>query len=294
MRTLSRRRLVPTGRGWDEAWPLLAILGGAALALLVPRTFGDPLSVDPNAWRLSGYFAGLALLTRLVPRLRPLASLATAFVVLAVPFSIWLAALAWTGPAPGFVGTANSLSRIAAAGVLELVLVLALAALYRWRCPPPAPDLRLGRLPGRRALVAAAAGSVLFLAVAFALPAPLLGREGVSLLALGPPNAFAYVVGCTATAVAQEVQFRGVLLAEFERRYPVGWALAVQAVVFGVAHLAIQYEGPAASFIPIVIGLGLLWGWLTRWTRSLLPAAVIHVVADLFITATILSGLYGL
>ena len=54
-----------------------------------------------------------------------------------------------------------------------------------------------------------------------------------------------------------------------------------------------QYQGPADSLIPIVILLGLIWGWMTQRSNSILPAAVVHVVAELFLVATIVSGLYG-
>ncbi len=287
-------RGLPAHRGLGDVGPLLAVLAGAALALLGPRLFGDPQSADPDAWRLTAYFGALWICALAVPRLRPTAPLAYAFTTLALPYSIWIMLLGWSASLPGVLGGADSLGRTAAAGVAELLVVLVMAAAYRWRCPAPAPDLRLLRLPDLRVVLAAGLGSVVFLAAAFLLPAPLLGREGVPLLALAPPNVFAYLVANAANAAAQEVQFRGVLMAELERAHPAVVAIALQAVVFGVAHVAVQYAGPSAAFIPIVTGLGLVWGWLTRWTDSLWPAIVIHIVADLFITVAILGGLYGL
>jgi membrane protease YdiL (CAAX protease family) len=94
-------------------------------------------------------------------------------------------------------------------------------------------------------------------------------------------------------AIAQEIQFRGVLLGALERQQSRRVALVTQALIFGVAHIAVQYQGPADSFIPIVILLGLIWGWMTQRSNSILPAAVVHVVAELFLVATIVSGLYG-
>lgn len=287
-------RSLPAEPGLGRIGPLLAILAGAALALLGPRLFGDPLSSDPDAWRLTAYFGALWLCAVAVPRLRSSAPLAYAFATLALPYSVWILLLGWTATLPGVLGTADSLGRTASAAVAELVLVLVMAAGYSWRCPSPAPALRLLRLPSLRVVLVAGLGSVSFLAIGFLLPATLLGREGVPLLAFAPPNVFAYLVANAASAMAQEVQFRGVLLAELERVHPWVTAVVLQAAVFGVAHVAVQYAGPAASFIPIVTVLGLIWGWLTRWTDSLWPAIVIHIVADLFITIAILGGLYGL
>jgi len=280
--------------GIGDIGPLLAVLAGAGLALLGPRLFGDPQSSDPDAWRLTAYFFALWICAAAVPRLRAVAPLAFAFTTLALPYSVWILLLGWPDNLPGVLGAADSLGRTATAGVAELAIVLVMAAGYRWRCPLPTPSIRLLRLPRPRVLLVTGVGAVVFLAIAFLLPAQLLGREGVPLLALAPPNAFAYLVANAANATAQEVQFRGVLLAELERGHPATVAVVFQAVIFGVAHIAVQYAGPSASFIPIVTALGLVWGWLTRWTDSLWPAIVIHIVADLFITVAILGGLYGL
>ena len=70
-------------------------------------------------------------------------------------------------------------------------------------------------------------------------------------------------------------------------------ANAGQAVVFGLAHLAIVYQGPLAPFVPITMALGLLLGWMTQKTNSLWPAIVIHMVADIAVTFAVLPGLYG-
>jgi len=115
----------------------------------------------------------------------------------------------------------------------------------------------------------------------------------VPLLSLGGSAALAYGIANVTSAIAQEVQFRGVLLAALERQHSRATALILQALIFGIAHIATQYQGPAGSFIPIVILLGLLWGWMTQRSNSVLPAAVVHVVAELFLLATIVSGLYG-
>ncbi|MHB1526520.1 MAG: CPBP family intramembrane glutamic endopeptidase [Candidatus Dormibacteria bacterium] len=282
----------PVGRG-SGSRDLLLILGGAAVVLLLPRIFGDPQGFDPNAWRLTGYFAGLTAATVLVRSLRRVAPLSFAFLTLALPFSTWLWLLAYAGPAPGLIGGPDSLARNAFAGVAEMLMALAMAACFHYFTPAPRPKVRLWVRPTLFMLALGVGGSLLFLVIGFVLPAPLLGREGVPLLALGGSAAVALGIANATSAIAQEIQFRGVLMAALERQQSPLAAMLSQGVVFGVAHIAIQYEGPAASFIPIVILLGWLWGWMSMRSRSLLPAMLVHIVADFFIVAAVVSGLYG-
>ncbi|MGA7362764.1 MAG: type II CAAX endopeptidase family protein [Candidatus Dormiibacterota bacterium] len=269
------------------------ILGGAAAAMLVPRVFGDPQSVDPDLWRLSAYFAAITLTALVVRSLRSLAPLSFSLLTLALPYSCWLWLLGYGGPAPSLVGAPYGLARNAYAGVAWLLVTVVLAAAFYFLTPRPRPRLRIWVRPRRGALLLALSFSVLFLAVAFALPGPLIGREGIPLLSLGGSAAVAYGIANATSAVAQEIQFRGVLLAALERQHSPWVALIIQALIFGIAHIATQYQGPSDSLIPIVILLGLLWGWMTQRSNSILPAAVVHVVAELFLLATIVSGLYG-
>ena len=285
---LGRAGSTEVGRGAVE---LAVILAGAAAVLLGPRLFGDPQGVDPFAWRLSAYFGAVCGASLAIPSLRRLTALTFSLLTLALPVSIWLWLLAYSGPAPGWIGPPNSVARNVAAGIAQLVLALMMAAGF-WMLAGR-PRLRLLARPGRAALVLTLGGTLAFLLVAFALPASLLGREGVPLLALSGTAGAGLGVANAASAVAQEVQFRAVFQVALEQRLSPALAVVVQGLVFGVGHLAIQYEGPAASFIPIVVGLGWLWGWMTIRAKSLLPAAVMHVVADFFILAAVVSGLYG-
>jgi membrane protease YdiL (CAAX protease family) len=283
------------GRDWTTGWPgLLLILGGAAAVMLLPRLFGDPQSVDPDVWRLTGYFAALTAAALLVPSLRKAAPLGFALLTLTFPYSCWLWLLGYGGPAAAsLIGAPYGLVRNAIAGVAWLVLAALMAVAFYRLTPSPRPHLRIWVRPGQTALLMGIGFSLLFLVVAFALPAPLIGREGVPLLSLGGSAAVAYGVANATQAIAQEIQFRGVLLGALERQQTRRVALVTQALIFAVAHIAVQYQGPADSLIPIVILLGLIWGWMTQRSNSILPAAVVHVVAELFLVATIVSGLYG-
>jgi membrane protease YdiL (CAAX protease family) len=261
--------------------------------MLLPRFFGDPQSVDPDAWRLSAYFAAVTAATLVIGSLRGSTPLCFSLLTLTFPYSCWIWLLGYGGPAPGLIGSPYGLARNAFAGVAWLVLAAAMAAAFHYLTPAPRPRLRIWVRPSWAALGLAVGVSLLFLAVAFVLPGPVIGREGVPLLSLGGSAAVAYGVANASSAVAQEIQFRGVLLAALERQQAPWVALITQALIFGIAHIAIPYQGPADSLIPIVILLGIVWGWVTQRTESILPAVVIHVVAELFLVATIVSGLYG-
>ncbi|MGH7643618.1 MAG: lysostaphin resistance A-like protein [Candidatus Dormibacteria bacterium] len=285
---------LPAARALARNWGALAlILGGAAAVMLLPRLFGDPDSVDPDLWRLTAYFAAITGATLLISSLRATAPVAFALLTLTLPYSAWLWLLGYGGPAPAFIGEPSGLARNAYAGVAWLLVTAAMAAAFYCLTPNPRPRLRVWVRPRRGPLLLALSVSILFLLVSFALPGPLIGREGVPLLSLGGSAAVAYGIANATSAIAQEIQFRGVLLAALERQHSSGAALVTQALVFGIAHIAAQYQGPAESLIPIVILLGLLWGWMTQRSDSVLPAAAVHVVAELFLVAAIVSGLYG-
>ena len=125
-----------------------------------------------------------------------------------------------------------------------------------------------------------------------ALPASLLGRVGLAPVGimrdlpwLAPANAL--------EGFAQEVQFRGMLMGALERSMSRGWANVAQAVVFGLAHLAISYGGPEAPFVPITFVVGLAFGWLVQRTGSIWAAVIVHAVADIALQFAVVPGLYG-
>ena len=288
------RRPAPSVQGVGPGGgELVFILAGAAVVLLLPRVFGDPQGVDPDGWRLSGYFSAVTAVTLLWRPLRRSAPLAFAFLTLALPFSVWLWLTSYSGPAPAILGVPDGLTRNAAAGVAELLLALGMAVGFHYLTPRPRPNLRLWVRPTLLMAAFGIVGTLLFLLIGFALPAPLLGREGVPLLALSGSAAVFLGIANAASAIAQEIQFRGVLMSALERQQSPIAAVVTQGLIFGIAHLAIQYEGPAFSFVPIVIALGWLWGWMSMRSRSLLPAMLVHIVADFYVLAVVVSGLYG-
>jgi membrane protease YdiL (CAAX protease family) len=92
-----------------------------------------------------------------------------------------------------------------------------------------------------------------------------------------------FVVGA---AIQEEVIFRGLLQSTLARQFPktlavfgtsLSWAAIIVAVLFGVIHLKVNVITGVAAF-----ALGLLAGELRNKSGSLLSAAVVHAIFNLF------------
>lgn len=70
--------------------------------------------------------------------------------------------------------------------------------------------------------------------------------------------------------VFEEVAFRGILVSQLQRVMTSTQAIWVAAILFGVLHLS------ALSMAAFLVPLGAVAGFLTRATKSLLPAIAIH------------------
>jgi membrane protease YdiL (CAAX protease family) len=280
-----------TQRTW---WPAsaAAVIGAAAvgLTLLVPRLFSDPVGVDPYVLRLSAVATALAAASLLTPRFAPTRPVLLAVAAMTLAFSVFAGGPQWIYNISGSRFDFNTQVLFASAAE---ALLTALVALVAVRVSPPdlRPLLRLRRF-GSPAAIATVLGIAAFLMVVLLLPATLLGREGIAPVALArdlPLQGPASVL----QSFAQELQFRGILLGALDRIAPAWAANLGQAAFFGLAHIAVQYQGPAGAFVPVTIVLGFALGWVTQRTGSLWPAIIIHAVADIAVTAGVIPGLYG-
>lgn len=102
----------------------------------------------------------------------------------------------------------------------------------------------------------------------------------------------------TMPGLEEELVFRGILWALVDRALPgrrtlwgapVGWALVVTTVLFGVVHGVVVDDQLTVTFQPALIVftgvLGFAFGWLRARTGSILPAIVLHNVVNVAITA---------
>lgn len=276
---------------WPDAVALAAAGVALGLALLGPRLLPDtdPRGVDPYALRL-GAVALVLLGAAVRGRWRPALPVMVAVAAVVLPFVLWSAGqrlLTWaSGEALGF--RTQLLVTNAAYAIASLAIVVGAARLARaswWRWP------RLGC--SRRAVGGAVLTVVLMVLGFLAVPATLVGRLAVPLAVLARDLPLLGPAYCL-QAVAQELAFRGALLRTLERAAPPWLANLGQALLFGLAHIAVQYEGPTDSIVPITVALGFGLGWVTQRTGSLWPAIVAHAVLEVGQAYGVLPGLYGL
>jgi membrane protease YdiL (CAAX protease family) len=275
-------------------WPPVAAVTIAAAALgatlLLPRLFSDPVGVDPYVLRLSGVALALAAAALLWPRLMPMRPVLLAVAAMTAAFSVFAGGPQWIQDLAGTRFDFNAQVLIASAA--ESLLTVVIAVLAMRSSPATARPLLRLRAFGRAAGLATILGVAIFLAVVMLLPATLLGRQGIAPVALArdlPLMAPASAL----QSLAQELQFRGLLLGALDRVAPPWAANLGQAAFFGLAHIAVQYQGPAGAFVPVTVVLGFVLGWITQRTGSLWPAIIIHAVADIAVTVGVIPGLYG-
>jgi membrane protease YdiL (CAAX protease family) len=278
-------------RPWSPSTAALVISAAAlGLTLLAPRLFSDPVGVDPYVLRLSAVAAALAVASVLSPRFAPTRPVLLAVASMTAAFSVFAGGPQWIHDLSGSRFDFNTQVLFASAAEALLTALVALIAV-RVSAPDMRPLLRLRRF-GPAAAVATVVGVAAFILVVMLLPATLLGRVGIAPVALArdlPLQGPASVL----QSLAQELQFRGILLGALDRVAPAWAANLGQAAFFGLAHIAVQYQGPAGAFVAVTIVLGLVFGWITQHTGSVWPAIVIHAVADIAVTVGVIPGLYG-
>ncbi|HCC70319.1 MAG TPA: hypothetical protein DEQ09_04095 [Bacteroidales bacterium] len=84
-------------------------------------------------------------------------------------------------------------------------------------------------------------------------------------------------------AFMEELIFRGIFLKPLNQFFKPAWAVVLTAIVFGAAHLQVTYTPDVLIFAIITLVLGLIWGFLIQYTRSLLASVLFHAGADLVI-----------
>jgi len=278
----------PRQRGWRPLLPLVIVVAAIGAVILLPNLYSDPNGLDPNVLRASGVSLALLVVIGLTPRLAPSRLVVVGIVTITVSWSAFQGTPTLLAHM-GVQQTGDQANFYASAAwflVTGLVLVIVRLAVRRDR-----PALRLLHF-GWVAAGVTVAGVGVFLLITLLIPAPLLGREGLPIAALARDSAW-LVPANMLQGLAQELQFRGLLLGSLEQITTPLRANLTQSVVFGLAHLAIVYQGPVAPFVPVTMALGFLLGLATQRTNSLWPAIVVHMVADVAVLVAVLPGLYG-
>jgi membrane protease YdiL (CAAX protease family) len=88
----------------------------------------------------------------------------------------------------------------------------------------------------------------------------------------------------------EEVWFRGLFLKKYGNFLGNKGANFLQAVIFSLAHISVQYTPTLLVFLVITFLLGFIWGFLTQKTNSLLAAIFFHAAMDIVIVLGIFSN----
>ena len=93
------------------------------------------------------------------------------------------------------------------------------------------------------------------------------------------------VLGAAANAVSEELQFRSIVLGMLLfAGVPVGWAIALQALVYGLAHRRLWHDRDWYFLVGSVL-LGWAAGVVTYETGSVIPAIVGHFAVTMSLFA---------
>jgi membrane protease YdiL (CAAX protease family) len=96
-----------------------------------------------------------------------------------------------------------------------------------------------------------------------------------------------FLIYAISNAFVEETFFRGLAQNFFSRKLPIVIAILTQAIFFSLIHIYSPMSSNVSLFVFITFILGLLWGYLTNKYRSLVPAIVLHVVADIFVAISL-------
>jgi hypothetical protein len=126
---------------------------------------------------------------------------------------------------------------------------------------------------------------LLFVAVALLNAAALAFLRYGSILPLPLELLPSRVVGAAANAISEELQFRSIVLGMLLfAGIPAGWAIAVQAVVYGFAHRRLWRDRDWYFLLGSVL-LGWAAGVVTFETGSVIPAIVGHFAVTMALFA---------
>lgn len=96
-----------------------------------------------------------------------------------------------------------------------------------------------------------------------------------------------FMLYATTNAFIEETFFRGISLHFLSGKMKFWMANIVQSFFFALIHIVNPMTTNPWLFVALTFFLGLLWGYLTRRTKSLVPAIALHVIADIFVAISL-------
>jgi membrane protease YdiL (CAAX protease family) len=89
----------------------------------------------------------------------------------------------------------------------------------------------------------------------------------------------------------EELVFRGLFLGRYKPLLGNWLATLSTALAFTLAHMQVSYTPNVITFLVVLLGLAIAWGWLMQRTESLWGSALFHAGADLLIILPIFKSL---
>jgi membrane protease YdiL (CAAX protease family) len=93
--------------------------------------------------------------------------------------------------------------------------------------------------------------------------------------------------------VCEELLFRGLLLRAFQRRVPADMAVILSALVFALAHPALDPSLGTFAIVPALFALGLISGAIAVRRGNLSASIMLHIGFNLLTTATAIADQTG-
>ncbi|WP_171814492.1 CPBP family intramembrane glutamic endopeptidase [Arthrobacter dokdonensis] len=243
-------------------------------------------------------FLALALLARRSPTMHsyweiPLAFFGMALFVLAdryVPGFLANRVL----PSPPVPGNplASTIPGTVVVELVELLLTVLAVVVVVWISRSSLASIYVHRGRFGRAYVIGIVGFVAFYVLTFSALShsrfmPVHGGFDLGrYLSLTP----ALLAAVAANGFLEELMFRGLLMSRLNIAFGPYPATFIQAAIFASWHVGVTYTSAAVVFIVLVtFPLGLLCGYLTRSSGSIIPSSLFHAGADLPIYLAFLS-----
>jgi len=278
---------------------VLYLLGGLAVFLFGANTFSIfPTNSNPlYEWGLTAFFLALALLLRRSSNLRRFWSSAYALFIAAFANAVNLALGNWLGRMIPSTSLAQeyAIDKVSQAVpiVLAIILLTILAGDDLGSIFLKKGNLKQGLTFG---FISFGVFAVIFAAIAVLQSnAPTtsgLFASGVNLNTLisAMPWMLVFVF---VNGFMEELWFRGISLRKLHPVLGAALAVIVTALVFGISHTAGTYISPAERilFPAIVVGLGLVNGFMMLVTDSIWGSVLFHAGYDLLVIIPILVSM---
>jgi membrane protease YdiL (CAAX protease family) len=81
----------------------------------------------------------------------------------------------------------------------------------------------------------------------------------------------------------EELLFRGIFLKQLGNFLKPVWVIILTSTVFATPHLQITYNPDVLFFRGVVFILGVIWGFLMYYTKSIIASVLFHAGADLMV-----------